>query len=175
MALARDTVRLSIVVAQAANRGIGFRGGLLFRLQQDMAHFRAVTRGKPVVMGRKTWESLPKRPLPGRPNVVITHQTSLMAPGGYVYADVAAAIAAARSMAARLGVGEACIVGGAEIWAVTLPMADMLWLTEVEAEPEADSFFPAFDRGEWRETSARRVEKGEGEEAAYVIRNLVRR
>ena len=170
-----DNVRISLVAAQAANRGIGLRGGLLFRLKQDMAHFRTVTRGKPVVMGRKTWESLPKRPLPGRPNLVVTRQSDFMAPDAYVYADVAVAIAAARAMVARLGVGEACVVGGAELYAAALPMADVLWLTDVEADVEADVFFPAFDRSVWREVSARRVEKGEGEEAAYVICELVRR
>jgi dihydrofolate reductase len=167
-------VRLSLVVAQTANRGIGLRGGLLFRLKQDMGHFRAVTRGKPVVMGRKTWDSLPKRPLPGRPNIVVTRQSDFLAPDAFVCADVAAAIAAARSMAARMGVSEACIVGGAAIYAAALPLADVLWLTDVEAEAEADAFFPAFDRSAWREVSARRVEKGEGEEAGYVIRELVR-
>jgi len=165
---------VSLVAAQGANRGIGLRGGLLFRLKQDMAHFRTVTRGKPVVMGRKTWEGLPKRPLPGRPNIVVTRQSDFLAPDAFICADVAAAVAAARSMAARLGGDEACVVGGAEIYAAALPMADVIWLTDVEADVEADAFFPAFDRSAWREVSARRVEKGEGEEAAYIIRELVR-
>jgi dihydrofolate reductase len=175
LSLAPDDVRLSLVAAQASNRGIGLKNGLLFRLKEDMAHFRAVTRGKPIVMGRKTWESLPRRPLPGRPNLVVTRQADFLAPEAFIYASLAGAVAAARSMAARLGVGEACVVGGAEIYAATLPLADVLWLTDVAVDAEADAFFPEFDRSAWREVSARRVEKGEGEEASYVIRELVRR
>lgn len=175
MAIASDKIGLSLVVAQAANRGIGLKGGLLFKLKQDMAHFRAVTAGKPILMGRKTWESFPRRPLPGRPNLIVTRQSNLPAPGAFVYADLAAGLAAARAMAAQNGSSEACVIGGAEIYAATLPLADRLWLTEVEADAEADAFFPAFDRGAWREVSARRVEKGEGEAAAYMIRELVRR
>jgi dihydrofolate reductase len=175
LAISPDHVRLSLVVAQARNRGIGFRNGLLFRLRDDMAHFRSITAGKPVVMGRKTWDSFPKRPLPGRPNLVVTRQTDLMAPGAFVYADLAAAVAAARAMAAHMGIEEACIIGGADIFAATLPAADILWLTEVDAETEADVFFPAIDEQEWREASSRRVEKSEANEAAFVIRELVRR
>jgi dihydrofolate reductase len=164
------------LVAAIGRRGeLGRDGGLVFRLKADMAHFREVTRGKPLLMGRRTWESLPKRPLPGRPNLVLTRDAGRLAPGAWMFADLAAALAAGRAMAAARGAGELAVIGGAGVYAATLPFATRLWLTEVEAEADADVFFPAFDRGDWREVSARRIEAGEGDDAPAVIRELVRR
>ncbi len=168
----RDDVGLRIVAAIGRRGELGLEGGLLFRLKADMANFRAVTAGKPVVMGRKTWESLPRRPLPGRPNIVATRNLAFMAPEAFVYSSLPPAMAAARAMAARAGVNEAAIIGGAEIYAAGMDAATAMTLTEVEAETEADAFFPDFDRAAWREVSTRRVEADADNEAAFVIREF---
>ncbi len=154
---------------------IGRDGGLLFRLKADMANFRAVTAGKPLVMGRKTWDSFPRRPLPGRPNLVVSRNSGFQAPGGSVWSGVPGALAAACAMAARSGVDEVCVIGGADIYAASLPFATRLYLTEVDAEAEADVFFPSFDRTEWEETSARRVAQDADNVASFTIRDLGRR
>jgi len=140
-----------------------------------MAHFRAITARTPMVMGRKTWDSFPKRPLPGRPNIIATRNLDFMAPGAFIYSSLPPAVAAARAMAAQSGVGEVSIIGGAEIYAAGLAVATHMTLTEVEAEREADVFFPEFDRSEWLETSAVRHEADADNEAPFVIRELQRR
>jgi dihydrofolate reductase len=170
-----DPLPLRLVAAIGRRGEIGRDGGLLFRLKSDMAHFRALTSGKPVLMGRRTWDSLPRRPLPGRPNLVVTRNAGLAAPGASVWSHVATAIAAARAMAAGSGAEEVCVIGGADIYAACLPFATHLSLTEVEAQAEADAFFPAFDRAQWREVSARAVSADADNEAGFVIRDLARR
>ena len=139
-----------------------------------MANFRTLTRGKPLVMGRKTWDSFPKKPLPGRPNLIATRNLDFLAPGAFVYSGIALALAAARAMAAKSCLAEVCVIGGREIFAAALPVADRLWLTEVDAEVEADAFFPDFDRSAWREASAARFAAGDGNDFSFVIRELVR-
>ncbi len=162
-------------MAIGRRREFGFENRLLFRLKADMANFRKVTAQTPLVMGRKTWESFPKRPLPGRPNIVVTRNPDFEAPGAFVFSSLLPALAAARAMAARAGIGEVSIVGGAEIYAAGLDVATHITLTEVDAERQADVFFPEFDRREWRETSVQRFEADADNEAAFVIRELERR
>lgn len=169
----RIGVRLVAAIGPKGELGIGNR--LLFRLKADMASFRKVTAKTPMIMGRKTWESFPKRPLPGRPNIVATRNLDFVAPGAFVYSSLPPALAAARAMAAQAGVAEVSIIGGAEIYRAGLDVATHMTLTDVEAEREADVFFPVFDRSEWRETSAVRFEKDENNEEAFVIRELERR
>jgi dihydrofolate reductase len=171
----QDKTGLRIVAAIGQRGELGLDGRLLFRLKADMANFRAVTAGKPVVMGRKTWESLPRRPLPGRPNIVATRNLEFMAPDAFVYSSLPPALAAARAMAAKSGVGEACIIGGAEIYGAAMDAATSMTLTEVSAETDADVFFPEFDRALWREVSSRRVEADADNEVAFVIRELEKR
>ena len=139
-----------------------------------MLNFRRVTAKSPMIMGRKTWESLPKRPLPGRPNIVATRNLDFLAPGAFVFSSVAAAVAAGRAMAAESGLNEVAVIGGADIYAAALPFATHMTLTEVEAEREAHVYFPAFERALWRETSAMRIEADADNEAACVIRELER-
>jgi dihydrofolate reductase len=167
-------VSISLVAAIGRRGELGRGGELVFRLKTDMANFRNLTRGKPLVMGRKTWDSFPKKPLPGRPNLIATRNLDFLAPGAFVYSSIPPALAAARAMAAKAGVAEVCVIGGAEIYAAALPVADRLWLTEVDAEVEADAFFPRFDRREWREASAVRFPAGEGNDFPFAIRELVR-
>ncbi len=170
-----DPIGLTIVAAMGRRREIGREGTLPFRLKTDMMHFRDVTGGKPVLMGRKTWESIPKRPLPGRPNVVVSRNPDFDAQGACVFSSMGLAAAAARALADNLGGEEVCVIGGGQIYAAALPMVKRMWLTEVDAEVDADVFFPAFDTDEWKEVSAVRHEADADNEAAFVIRELVRK
>lgn len=156
-------------------REIGRDGTLPFRLKSDMMHFRDVTGGKPVLMGRKTWDSLPKKPLPGRPNVVVSRNPDFDARGACVFSSMGLAAAAARALADNAGVEEVCVIGGGQIYAAALPMVKRMWLTEVDAEVDADVFFPAFDESGWTEVSAVRHEADADNEAPFVIRELVRK
>lgn len=135
-----------LIAARAANGVIGKAGGLVFTLPGDLPRFKRLTMGKPVIMGRKTWESLPLRPLPGRRNIVLTHQPGWAAEG----AEVAASVDDALALAA--GAAEVCVIGGAEVYALFLPLATRLELTEVRAEAEGDVVFPSYSGLEWRET-----------------------
>lgn len=173
--VSNDQIGVRIVAAIGRRRELGAGNKLAFRLKTDMATFRKVTARTPMVMGRKTWESFPKRPLPGRPNIIATRNLDFQAPGAFVYSSLPPAVAAARAMAAQLGVPEISIIGGAEIYAAGLAIASHMTLTEVDAEREADVFFPEFDRSEWIETSSVRHEADADNEASFVIRELQRR
>lgn len=169
------SVQISLVAAVGRRGELGREGRLLFRLRSDLAHFKKLTLGKPVVMGRRTWESLPKRPLPSRPNLVVSRNEEFFAPGAHIHSSIEGALAAARAMAVGSGGGEVFVIGGADVYAAALDHADRLWLTEVEAEADADVFFPKFDRGEWIELSRDQFDEGPGDEHAFVIRELGRR
>lgn len=163
------------IVAAIGRRGeLGLQNRLLFRLKADMANFRKVTAKSPLIMGRKTWESLPKRPMPGRPNIVATRNLDFMAPGAFVFSSLPPALAAGRAMAAESGVAEVAVIGGADIYAAALGFATHMTLTEVDAEREADVFFPSFERALWRETSTVRFEADADNEAPFEIRELER-
>ena len=167
-------IGVRIVAAIGRRRELGFENRLLFRLKADMANFRKITAKTPLVMGRKTWDSFPKRPLPGRPNIVATRNLDFEAPGAFVFSSLPPALAAARAMEAKAGVGEVSIIGGAAIFAAGLEVATHMTLTEVDAEREAEVYFPEFDRREWREVSAVRIGKDADNEEACVIRELER-
>lgn len=137
-------MRISIIVAMGKNGVIGLDGGMPWRISADLKHFKAVTMGKPIIMGRKTHESI-GRALPGRTNIVITRQADYETQG----AEVAGSMAAALEVAGDAE--EAMIIGGAEIYRAALPGADRIYLTEVAGEPEGDVYFPRFERGEWEE------------------------
>ncbi len=138
--------RIALVVAVAANGVIGKDGGLPWRIPADLRWFKSVTMGKPVVMGRKTWDSLPRRPLPGRANVVVTRDAGWSAEGAIRAGSLDAAVAAAS------GAPEIAVIGGATIYAEALPRADRLYWTEVHAAPEGDTLMPIFDRAAYLET-----------------------
>lgn len=165
--------KLTFVVAVARNGVIGREGALPWRLKSDMARFKAATMGKPVLMGRKTWESLPRRPLAGRPNLVLTRDANFTAPDAWVYTDVAAFVAAGRAMAEAAGVGEVCVIGGAQLYEALLPEAERIVLTEVNLEPEGDAHL-RLDLSAWRETSAERVAASANDDADFVVRVLER-
>ncbi len=171
--------RLALVVARARNGVIGRDGGLPWRLRSDLQQFKAITVGKPCLMGRQTWESLPLKPLPGRLNIVLTRDQSYeadgMARGALVCASLDEAIEIAREQAAEDGMDEICLIGGAQLYADALPRAKRLYITEVEAEPEGDTLFPTFDEAAWIETSSERHEPGEKDDHAFTFRILDRR
>jgi dihydrofolate reductase len=158
---------VSFVVAIADNGVIGRDNGLPWRLSGDMAFFKRVTMGKPVIMGRKTWESLPKKPLSGRPNIVVTRDAAYGAEGAEVVTSAEDALARGAALAAELGTGEVMVIGGAQLYAETFDHATRLYITEVHAAPEGDVSFPAFDASQWREVSREHHEADEKDSAAY--------
>lgn len=149
----KSTILISIIAAQANNSVIGCCNRLPWYLPADLKHFREVTMGKPVVMGRKTWESIGK-PLPGRLNLVVSRQPSLRLEGAEVHASLASAIAAGENWAAEHGVEEVFLIGGAEIYGLGLDCADRIYLTKVDLDPEGDAYFPIFDKSAWNLTEA---------------------
>ena len=151
---------LSLIVAKAANGCIGRDNKLPWYLPGDLKYFKQATFGKPIIMGRKTWESL-KGPLPGRANIVISRQAGYVAEGAQVVPDLDAAIRLAESIALINGVDEVVVIGGAQIYAEALPRADVLYITEIHADVEGDAYFPDYDTALWRE-AGRQDFKAEG-------------
>jgi dihydrofolate reductase len=166
--------KLTLVVAVAKNGVIGRDGALPWRLKSDMARFKAATMGKPVLMGRKTWDSLQVRPLPGRQNLVLTRDASFKPEGAWAFTKLDAFLAAGRAMAEASGAEEICVIGGSLIYAETLPLAQRIRLTEVALEPDGDAYFPALDPGQWVETSREAVAAGPNDECGFVVRVLDR-
>ena len=142
--------RLALIVAMGSNRAIGREGDLPWRLPGDLRFFKQTTLGKPILMGRKTWESLPGA-LPGRTNIVVTRDRAYKADGAQVINSLDLALEMARGIARGAGADEVMVIGGAEIYRLVLPQADRIYLTEVQAETEADAFFPDISETEWRE------------------------
>ncbi len=169
---------VALVVARGRNGVIGRDGDLPWRLRSDLQRFKAVTVGKPCLMGRKTWESLPLRPLPGRLNIVLTRDQSYeadgMARGALVCAGLDEAIEIARETAQDDGVDEICVIGGTAVFEAALPRARRLYITEVEASPEGDAVFPAFDPAAWIEVSSERHAAGDKDDHAFTFRVLER-
>jgi dihydrofolate reductase len=156
---------LVLVAALDRRRAIGRDGGLLWHEREDQAHFRRVTMGTPVIMGRKTWDSLPERfrPLPGRRNVVVTRNAAWQASG----AERAASLDAALALVADAP--RACVIGGGELYVLALPRADTLELTEIDASIEgADTFFPSFEPASWHEVARDSRTTFEGTRYAFV-------
>jgi len=158
----------SLVVARARNGVIGRDNQLPWRLPADLAYFKRVTMGHPVIMGRRTWESI-GRPLPGRHNIVVTRNPDYKAEGATVVASLDAAWRAAGAA------DEACVIGGTSLFAEALPQADRIHLTEVEADVEGDTWFPAFDRSQWTEREVARQARDERHEHPFRIVVLERR
>jgi len=153
---------IAIYVAIAENGVIGREGGLPWRLSTDLKRFKAGTMGKPVIMGRKTWESFPKRPLPGRLNIVVTRDKAYHAEGGETAGSLQDAIALAGIRARCMAnVDEICVIGGGEIYAQALPLADRLHVTHVLGKIDGDTVFPVIDPSIWRLVSSEDVPAGE--------------
>jgi dihydrofolate reductase len=170
------SVRLTLgPVARAANGVIGRGGALPWRLRTDLRRFRTLTLGKPVIMGRKTWESLPRRPLAGRMNIVLSRDPTFEVDGAVICEDFSEALQIAREQAAEDGVDEVCIIGGAALFALAAPRAQRVYLTEVEGEPEGDVTMPPLDEAGWREVSREAVPAGPDDDYPTVFRVLERR
>lgn len=148
MTTAESDIKVSLVVAMAANRVIGRGSELPWHLPDDLRHFRALTMGKPIVMGRLTWDSI-GRPLPGRTSIVVSRQPDLTIDGAMVCVDLPGAVAAAREIAERDGMPELMIIGGAQIYTAALEFAQCIYLTEVLSEVDGDIFFPEINPDHW--------------------------
>jgi dihydrofolate reductase len=169
---------IALVVARARNGVIGRDGDLPWTLRSDLQRFKAITLGKPCIMGRSTWESLPLRPLPGRLNLVLSRDLSYeergKAKGAVVCSNLADAIAIARETAEEDGIEEICVIGGTALFEAALPRAKRLYITEVEAEPEGDALFPGFDESLFAESLNERHDAGEKDDHPFVFRILDR-
>ena len=152
--------RIVLVVAVSRNGVIGRDGDLPWRLPSDLKRFKALTLGKPVLMGRRTWDSI-GRPLPGRPNIVVTRDPAFSAPGAEVAASLEAGLAAARREAAALGVDEVCVIGGGQIYAQVFDRADILHVTYVEADIDGDTRFPDIDPALFEKVVEEPIPQGE--------------
>ncbi len=158
---------LTLVAAVAENGVIGRGDALPWHISGDLKRFRAITWGKPILMGRRTFDSI-GRPLPGRTSLVITRDTGFQPPEGVlVVSSLGAALERGAQEAERLGVDEMAVVGGAQIYAQAFPHATRLRLTEVHGCPEGDVLFPAFARDQWRETGREGPIQGEKDEFAF--------
>jgi dihydrofolate reductase len=163
----REGPAVVLIIAAAENNVIGRNGGLPWRLKSDMQHFRALTMGKPIVMGRKTHDSIGK-PLPGRTNIVVSRDPAFAAPGLLVAPSFAAALEVARGDALRRST-DIMVIGGAEIFAQALPVARRLELTRVHLLPEGDVILPEFSSAQWREVARHEVARGPQDDAPFTV------
>jgi dihydrofolate reductase len=154
--------RIYLVAAVASNGIIGANGALPWRLPEDLQHFKRVTMGHPVIMGRKTWESL-KGPLPGRDNIVVTGTAGYEAPGAAVASSLEAALALC------LGEPVAFVVGGSSLFAESLPSAAGLVMTEIHKDFEGDTWFPPYDRSRWKESQREQHVTADGMKFDFVL------
>lgn len=166
-------VAVVLVAAVGQNGVIGIGDRLPWRLPTDLKHFRALTLGRPVIMGRRTFAGI-GRALPGRRMIIVSRQPGYAPDGVEVAASLEAALARGRALAAAAGGDAVMVAGGAEIYAAALPLADRIELTEVALAPEGDVRFPAFERRDWRETARRGPEQGPEDDAAMVFVTLER-
>ena len=157
---------VALVVAMAENRAIGRGGELPWRLSTDLKQFRKITLGKPIVIGRRTFRSLP-RVLDGRVNIVLTRNAAFEAPGAIMAYNLDEALDVARRAASKAGVDEIMVIGGEDVFRAMLPLADRIYLTEVHSSPQADTWFPELDPGEWREVSREAHEAGLKDDHAF--------
>jgi dihydrofolate reductase len=167
-------MKIVLVAAIGRNNVIGREGQLPWRLKSDLKYFRAVTIGKPVVMGRKTYESIGK-PLPGRTNIVMTKDLGLIVPGGVLANSLDAAMSFARKDAIRRGVDEIMVIGGGDVFERMMSNADRLEITHVNASPEGDAFFPRIEPSQWRETKRMSFPAGPNDDASFDVATYVRR
>jgi dihydrofolate reductase len=159
------TLPLSLIAALGENRVIGVDNSMPWHLPGDFKYFKATTLGKPIIMGRKTWDSL-GRPLPGRLNIVVSRQADLRLDGAEVYPSLEAAVVRAQEWAREQGVDEVMLIGGAQLYAQGMEQADRLYLTRVALSPEGDAWFPEFDLAQWKLVS-NTPNPAEGDKPAY--------
>jgi dihydrofolate reductase len=159
---------LALIAAVAKNGVIGSSGALPWRLSSDLKHFKAATMGKPLVMGRKTYQSI-GGPLAGRTTIVVTRDPAFAAEGVSVARGIEDALRLAEAAARAGGVEEILVAGGGEIYAETIGRASRLHLTEVDVAPKGDAHFPPIDPDQWREVSRQQGERGPRDEADFAF------
>lgn len=160
--------KLCAIVAMDRNRVIGKEGDLPWRLPSDLKHFKRVTLGKPCLMGRKTWESLPF-PLPGRPNLVLTRNIDYIAKGAKVFSNMHAMIGEGYELAGAAGVDEIMLIGGAQLYRTLLPRCGRLYVTRVDSEVEGDAVFPEINSERWRVSHHEGPKKGPKDEFSFDV------
>lgn len=160
--------KLSAVVARAQNGVIGRNGDLPWRLPTDLKFFKATTMGKPVIMGRKTWESLPF-PLPGRPNLILTRDKNYKAPKGEVFHDLKDMVGRGYELAGAMNVEEVMVIGGAQLYRTLMPYIDRQYVTQILADVEGDAWFDAPDRDVWKKTDQKTGLKTQKDDYDFVI------
>jgi dihydrofolate reductase len=165
---------ITLVVAVAENGVIGRGGGLPWHVSADLKTFRRVTMGKPVIMGRRTFQSL-KKPLDGRDNIVVTRDPGFKADGAIVAPTFEAALAKAEQCARTRGTDEVMVIGGADIFAASLPLAGRIYKTEVHGAPEGDTVMPAVDWAWWREISREALPRGQRDDYGATLILLERK
>jgi dihydrofolate reductase len=165
---AGSRIEIVLVAALADNGVIGRGGALPWRLKSDMQRLRDITWGKPVVVGRTTFLSFTRKPLPGRTNIVLSRSKSFAAPGTLVASRLDAALEAARGDALRRGVATIIVLGGADVYAQTMPVADRLLITRVHLKADGDTSFPPIDPRVWRETERSEHPAGPDDDASYT-------
>ena len=156
-------MRVSAVVAASENGVIGREGGLPWHVSSDLKLFKEITLGKPVIMGRRTWESLPRKPLPGRRNIVITRQAGFVAEGAELVHSVDEALAVCA------GEAEVSIIGGGQVYAEAMSRTDRIYLTRIHLEVDGDTFLPELKANEWHEVERRRFARGERDDAEFTL------
>ena len=159
---------VALIAAVARNGAIGARNAMPWRLSSDLKRFKALTVGRPLIMGRKTFESI-GRALPGRETIVVTRETTYAREGVAVVHDVDAAMRLGEAYARASGVGEILVAGGGEIYTQTMGLAQRLHITEVDLAPEADAYFPPIDHAAWREVARLVGERGARDEADFAF------
>ena len=169
----RGPIEVVILAAVSDNGVIGRGNALPWRLSSDLKRFKALTMGKPMVMGRKTYLSIGK-PLPGRTNIVVSRNPAFVAPGTVVAPRLEAALDAARGDALRCGVDAIFVIGGTEIFRLAMPLAHRLEITHVHASPEGDAVMPPIDQAAWRATARSDHAAGPNDEAAFSYATYLR-
>lgn len=163
-----------LVAAIGENNAIGIDGKLPWHISSDLKHFRALTLNKPIIMGRKTFESIGK-PLDQRTNIVVSRNLARIGAGVVIATSIDAALAVARSDAEKRGAKEIMVIGGGDIFSALMPRAERLEITHVHASPDGDSFFPPIDPQEWERRSSREIAAGPKDSASFALATYVRR
>ena len=170
-----DQIRLSMIVACTRNGVIGDQGKMPWRLPSELAHFKRTTLGKPVLMGRKTWDSLFVKPLPGRDNLVLTRDKNFNAEGAQGFDDFDAMQEQAKKRATACGANEVMVIGGAMLYGLALPHADRIYLTQIEADIAGDTHFDLPNPSQWHLTSSTAGANGPNDDHPYTIKIFDRR
>ncbi len=167
---AQEEITLSLILARTRNGVIGHKGKMPWRIPSELAYFKQATLGKPVLMGRKTWDSLHVQPLPGRDNLVLSRDPSFTAAGAQCFTDFDTMVARGKGLARAAGTRETVVIGGGMLYELALPCADRVYLTQIEADLDGDVHFADLDRDVWRLTSVEAGQSGPRDEHSYFVK-----